>query len=88
MLDFDGETFDPVQDRIRLNRQSRNVFNLMKDEKWRTLTELSETLRAPTTSISARLRDMRKKRFGSHTVNRRRVHGGVFEYQLVENPEA
>jgi len=36
--------------------------------------------------VSARLRDFRKEKFGSHTVNRRRkAGGGTFEYQLIVN---
>ena len=33
--------------------------------------------------ISARLRDLRKPRFGGYTVERRRVDGGLFEYRIL-----
>jgi hypothetical protein len=83
-MDFDGATYEPDQDRDRLSRQLEAVRRLMKDQSWRTLYELRALTGFPTQSVSARLRDFRKKRFGSHTVNRRRVGAGLFEYQLVE----
>ncbi len=53
---------------------------------WWTLREISQHTGDPEASISARLRDLRKARFGAHTVNRRRRGDptkGVFEYQLL-----
>ena len=35
--DFDGDTYEPAQDKHRLNCQLRRVFDLMRDGKWRTL---------------------------------------------------
>lgn len=58
----------------------------MKDGVWRTLDEMSDSLGDSKQSLSARLRDMRKARFGAHIVNRRRrglPKEGLFEYQLI-----
>jgi len=58
----------------------------MRDGEWRTLGEISEATGHPEASVSARLRDFRKPRFGGHTVNRRRgkwVGGSWWEYQLL-----
>lgn len=87
---FDGETIEP-QDVPRLAGQMKAVFELMSDEKWRTLAAIWLELRygrdvnASEASISARLRDLRKARWGSHTVNRRRRTDSLHEYQLIRN---
>lgn len=82
---FDGKTYSPKQDQSRLSAQLTAVFSVMRDAKWRTLTELSSITGASEASVSARLRDLRKARFGSHTVNRRRLIAGLFTYQLIIN---
>ena len=90
-LNFDGETYDKELDQVRLTVQLYKVYNYMKDGKWRTLSELSYVVGGATQSLSARLRDLRKERFGEHTVDRRRVEGlekkGQWEYRLVVNPK-
>lgn len=84
--DFDGrDTYEPEHDRRRLNSQLRRVFNLMRDGQWRSLGTLAAVLSTSESGVSARLRDFRKARFGSHTVERRRVDGGLFEYRLLPN---
>jgi hypothetical protein len=83
-----GQTFDPYIDTDRLNEQSQRVFKLMRDNQWRALHEIAAITGDPEASISARLRDFRKPRFGSLVVNRRRRHeAGLWEYQIapVEN---
>lgn len=87
--DFDGETYDRTLDRVRLGEQAIRVFTLMRDGVWRTLAEIKARTNDPEASVSARLRDFKKKRFGAHTVERRRRHGntGLYEYQLRPNPQ-
>lgn len=82
---FDGPTFDPAQDGERLGRQLVDVFGVMKDGRWHTLREVSDAVGAPEGSVSARLRDLRKPRFGRHTVEKRRVSGapGLWEYRMT-----
>ena len=80
---FDGETYEPALDGARLSREYDRVFRLMRDGEWRTLADISEATGDPQASVSARLRDMRKPRFGSHTVERRRCGEGLFEYRLL-----
>src|SRR5688572_21462666 len=82
---FDGKTFDPAKDEIRLSGQLARVYNCMSDGCWRTLTEIRAICRGSEAGISARLRDLRKTRWGSHVVNRRRREGGLHEYQLQVN---
>lgn len=84
--DFDGETYQREHDYVRLSGQSQAVFTLMSDGVWRTLEEVGEVLGYPAQSVSARLRDFRKTKFGAYRVERRargsRDHG-LFEYRLV-----
>ena len=89
---FDGETFVPYLDGVRLTGQWKAVFAVMRDGAWRTLDEIQEIIVLgggeyyPLQSISARLRDFRKRRFGRHTVPRRRrgdPRKGLFEYRLI-----
>lgn len=81
----DGKTFDPERDEARLNRQALTVWNLMADSAWRTLSEISKNTGEPEASISARLRDFRKEKFGGHAVERRRRTEGTYEYRLLIN---
>ena len=85
-MDFDGETYEPAKDKARLTAQYKQVFDTMLDGKFRSLAELEALTKAPQASISARLRDMRKERNGSHTVVRRRAEDGTYyKYQLIQN---
>jgi hypothetical protein len=84
-LHFDGATFDPGRDGTRLTKQFSRVWEAMKDGRWRTLAQLHTATDDPEASISARMRDFRKPRFGSHDVQRRYVADGLFEYRLVIN---
>jgi hypothetical protein len=80
---FDGITYDHARDSARLGDQMAAVLSVMADGKWRTLADIASETNSPEASISARLRDLRKERFGGHTVNRHFVRRGLFQYQLV-----
>lgn len=80
---FDGETYEPERDAIRLGEQMRRVFNVMTDGEWRTLGQLADATDSPEASVSARLRDLRKTRFGHRIVDRRHITNGLYEYRLV-----
>jgi|DEB3_MinimDraft_2_1074329.scaffolds.fasta_scaffold07600_2 hypothetical protein len=79
---FNGETFDPDQDTDRLWTQLVKVRNVMFDGNWHQLKELVRICGGTEASISARIRDLRKKRFGKYIVDRRRVRAGLWEYRL------
>lgn len=81
-----GTTYDDDRDRDRLNRQARLVWTVMSDGAWHTLADLSHRTDQPEASVSARLRDLRKRRFGSHIVNRRYAGDGLWEYQVDDPP--
>lgn len=74
----DGVTYEPELDKVRLNAQMLRTYEALRDGMWFTLRRLSD----PEASVSARLRDLRKVKFGGHEVERRRVDGGLFEYRL------
>jgi len=80
---FDGVTFDPERDEERLNRQMRAVARFMSDGRVHTLFEIEEATGFPQASVSARLRDLRKPRFGKRTVERHYLGQGLWGYRLV-----
>ena|SRR5436305_12097121 len=83
-----GSTYDPELDEVRLNKQAQDVWRAMRDGCWRSLKTISLITGHPEASISARLRDYRKDRFGSHFVDRERIEdSGLFRYRLVPNPK-
>ena len=84
---FDGPTFDPKHDAERLGAQLAKVRDLMADGAWRTLDEIGVAVFVPGASVSARLRDLRKEKFGAFTVERRargERSSGLFEYRVVK----
>ena len=83
----DGLTFDPYLDEDRLNKQMRRVFAAVRDGHWYTLREIADRTGDPEASVSARLRDFRKPKFGGLILNRRRVGEELFAYQLAQSEE-
>jgi hypothetical protein len=80
---FDGMTYNPQRDQARLSSQCERVYNFMRDGIWRSLQTIAEATGDPESSVSARLRDLRKDRFGAHTVNRMHMGNGLYFYQLL-----
>lgn len=91
---FDGPEYQPFQpsfDFLRLTGQIKRIFTLMSDSRWRSLAEIAAITNDPEASISAQLRHMRKKKFGEHTIERRRrgdVKRGLCEYRLLPNKQS
>lgn len=83
---FGGETFDEDLDLARITHLLHRVKYLMLDGQWRTFAEIKKAVGGSESSISARLRDLRKSRYGGWTVNRRRrgdEKRGLYEYQVA-----
>ena len=83
---FDGPVYDPAVDDARLSKQLGRVFDVMRDGCWRSLREIAFATGDPESSISAQLRHLRKPRFGSYVVQKRRrglPESGCFEYRLL-----
>ena len=86
---FDGETYEASQDWHRLTTLLERVLAFMSDHQWHTLGAISEATGGAEASVSARLRDFRKPRFGGYTVEKRRVGGGrrgLWEYRIPPTP--
>lgn len=82
--DFDGATYEPPLDRQRLGTLFERVRTLMLDGAWRTLSDIQYQCGGSEASVSARLRDLRKEKFGAYNVERRRVAGGLFAYRIQQ----
>lgn len=80
---FDGESYLPLWDERRLSTLLGRVYAALRSGEWRTLAELSAACGGSTASVSARIRDLRKERFGGHVIERKRVGDGVFAYRLI-----
>ena len=83
---FNGPSYEPVLDDMRLKGQMLRIVELMIDGEWRSLNEINEETGDPPASISAQLRHLRKPRFGSHIVDKRRRGDdttGLWEYRLI-----
>jgi hypothetical protein len=72
-----------ARDQVRLTGQLFNVKQVLSDNRWHTLSEIAQRIGGSEAGISARIRDMRKPKFGNHTVDRRHVKDGLWEYRLV-----
>lgn len=71
------------QDTIRLTNQILRVHNVLKTGIWYTLKQISDLTGDPEASCSAQLRHLRKERFGSHTIEKRNLGYGLWEYRMV-----
>jgi hypothetical protein len=83
---FHGQTYEPEHDHARLAGQLERVATLMRDGVWRTLAEIVAAVGGSEAGVSARLRDLRKKDFGAHVVERRRRGEpklGLWEYRVL-----
>jgi hypothetical protein len=82
---FDGPGLDPDIDDLRLGKQIERVYAYMLDTEWHTLAEISRAVEAPEASVSARLRDLRKVRWGGHIIEEVRAKtkgGGLHRYRM------
>lgn len=82
---FDGADYVPERDDARLHGQLERVWNVMRDQAWRTLAEIEQLTGDPQASISAQLRHLRKPRFGSHQVEKVYLGDGLYRYRLIPN---
>lgn len=80
---FDGPDVTPA-DTQRLAGHLARVRALMADGQWRTLAAIAAACGCSEASASARLRDLRKRRHGSHVIARQRTtQPGLFLYRMV-----
>lgn len=85
-LRFDGQTIDEDDGApARLTGQALRVWDCVKDGSWWTLATLATAARGSEAAVSARLRDLRKPRWGAHTVEREHLGAGVWRYRVIVN---
>ncbi len=83
VADFDGSHYDPKVDKQRLTQQMRGVYECICKGDWKTVEEIGTVTGYPQPSISAQLRNLRKKKFGGLDVEGRCRDGTkIFEYRL------
>jgi hypothetical protein len=83
---FDGETYRRALDHARLSGQLKRVYLLMLDGQWGTLRGIAAEVLAPEASVSARLRDLKKPKFGGFNIERKRIDdggNGLHVYRMV-----
>lgn len=85
---FSGYTYCRELDEARLTSLLRKVlWNLLRSGSWWTLAQLRERCGGSEAGISARIRDLRKPRFGGFRIEHRRRQGaeksGLWEYRLA-----
>jgi len=86
LLRFDGADIQHERDSPRLTTQLDKIRTLMSDGKWWTIDELHLVTGYPHASISAQTRNLRKKRMGGYTVERRHESNGLYSFRL--DPES
>ena len=90
-MPFDGQTYVRRLDRARLTSALQRVFYVATRNGWHSLAEIHHEIREvfgerySEAGISARLRDVRKSRFGGHQMESRRRSGGLWEYRITPN---
>lgn len=86
-MPFDGETYSRLLDQGRLAGQFLRVKYLLTHPRgqWWPLAELHALARGSEAGISARIRDLRKRKFGAFPVESKRLAGGVWLYRVRED---
>ncbi len=82
-MKFNGSDYIPERDDVRLTGQILRVWDVVKDQKWRTLREIADLTGDPEASVSAQLRHLRKPRFGGHTVEKEYINNGLYKYRVI-----
>lgn len=77
----DGATIT-AEDRPRMDGQMARVYEALADGHWHQPDELEAVTGDNWASIGARLRDLRKERFGGYNIERESRGDGVFAYRI------
>jgi hypothetical protein len=80
---FDGYYVTAADDGRLLNQLER-IFYLMRDGEARTVEQIHRIVGGTQTGVSARLRDLRKAKFGGYDIATLDHGGGHFTYRLVD----
>lgn len=79
---FYGAGYEYNRDHVRLTKQLQKIYDIMKDESWHTLAEISEDTAIPEASVSAALRNLRNPKNGGYYIERVHVRQGLHKYRL------
>jgi len=79
---FSGAGVETVDDNIRLGKQIDKVLSFIKNGEWFSLSQISEAINAPHASVSAQLRNLRKREHGSYIIERKNEGSGYHLYRL------
>jgi hypothetical protein len=82
---FAGSEYEPMRDDVRLTGQLLRIWNVVSDQRWRSLDEIAQATGDPQASISAQLRHLRKERFGAHEVEKLHMGNGLYKYRVIPN---
>lgn len=81
---FDGRSFVASRDQVRLWGQLEATRVVLLDHQWHTLAEIAKRVNGSEAGVSARIRDLRKARWGSHTIDRQYVDAGIWKYRMAD----
>jgi len=70
------------EEKSKAAKQRARVRKVVMDGDWHTLAEISERTGDPEASVSARLRDFRKPKFGAFNVVREKMRDGLYQYKV------
>lgn len=76
-------TLEPA-DLPRIARLLDRVRTLMSDGAWRSLRQIADAAGGSETSVSARLRDLRRPEHGGYAVLRQRRPSGLWLYSVLD----
>ena len=79
---FNGSDYIPERDDERLRGQQLEIWELMRDGAWRSLSQIASILGYGEASVSAQLRHLRKPRFGCFVVDKQHQGKGLYLYQV------
>jgi hypothetical protein len=82
---FGGRTYNPALDHARLQRRLGQVYEVLRDGQYHTLSDLATRLQigpAGLPALSSRCRDLRKQVHGSWIVDADPVSAGLWIYRL------
>lgn len=87
-MTFDGSTYDEKRDGARLSTQLERVRGMFTrwEGRWFSLEEIAAYANGTEAAVSARLRDLRKPKFGSLNIERKNLGGGLWVYRLAPKP--
>lgn len=87
-MPFDGDTYKRELDCARLTGQLNRVREaLSRWERWWTLSELQAVAGGSEAGISARVRDLRKPKFGNFIIEHKRCEDGLWRYMMIKPEE-